>query len=188
MQDGQQLRLKAQENHVWVPWVPGSLLQLNTICEVLSRLAPDSLEGWSSWSASSILPVRITTEKVVLKLPTAIGLVLGASVVLCFNKELRSGEQPEEDVRSEASAVPRVIPPASLHLLLLQPPLWGGCLESASFCAHVLTVWGCFSPAFFLFTGFGLLLSHWYWPQACLPFALCHGRGISWGSPSGRAS
>lgn len=67
--------------------------------------------------------MRITTEKVVLKLPTAIGLVLGASVVLCFNKELRSGEQPEEDVRSEASAVPRVIPPASLHLLLLQPPL-----------------------------------------------------------------
>lgn len=48
--------------------------------------------------------------------------------MLCFNKELRSGEQPEEDVRSEASAV------SSRHPACFSSPA----LAAASFMRRVL--------------------------------------------------
>lgn len=66
------------------------------------------------------------TEKIVLKWPTRIELVLGASVVACFNKELRSGQQPSEEglgaVLPACIGSPHESPPASLHLLWLQHP------------------------------------------------------------------
>lgn len=68
------------------------------------------------------------TEKIVLKFPTRIELVLGASVVVCFKKELGSGEQPAEDLAMCCPLHPQspcAIPPVSLHLLLLQHLLGG---------------------------------------------------------------
>lgn len=91
----------------------------------------------------------IITQKVVLKSPTAIGLVLGASVVLCFNKELRSGEQPEEDVRSEASAIsrhPACFSSPALAAASFMRRVLGECFVLCTRSYHVGLLQPCFLP------------------------------------------